>query len=413
MAILTNAEVMAIGKKDPDFKKWTAKQGADLFSTNGYKSFKNLTNNDKEDFFNNTVRVFLEMIKTPDINVRDPFNKIVHEFGIPFGGIAQRMRTYLMKPENYKGRGLVNGSSVDPYVVRKPEVSEDFWRMNFDYANHVTIQDANIRQMFTDPSGITTLLGGIMYGFDIAKDVQERVMLRYIINEILNDATTPLKSTQKVTVPDLLDASADDDDIRDFLMTFKNLAGRMKDICFSDEFNTDGYEHGLNLENYVLYVRDNVNNKINVTAKTTAFRTEYLDYGFPNVEFVTNFGAKLQKASDHSAVVPIYSTEDYNKGSVLGFNTSGQTSPLAWSAIEQVDANPLIDAVLIEKGAILKGVQNGYEVNTIFNPAGNYLNYWARQINKMYGYDASYDIIVFSHPAPDSNKKSNAKKDEK
>lgn len=401
MARLTNSEILALAKDNPNYKSWTSKLTDEIFTTAGYAGFDAADPTLKGEFFKLLVRVYLDQVRGPQIRIPSTFEKIVWNKSNPYGGVAQRIRTKVLKPTDPRYRGLVQGGSVDPFVVRLLDVDEEFWKQNFDYANNLTIQDIDLKKVFLDQYGINELLDKIYTSFDDSKKIQEYSTTVKMVDNIINRAT--LKDAQTIEVAKV-DESATNATMSQFIQAFHNLKDMMDSTVYSGQFNEKGFEHGLNPSNYVLFVRAEILNQIKTTLMATTYHTENLGIPF-EVVGVKDFGGTTYTkdnptpGGDPIAMKEVYSTNKGNLGEMIGYNASGSESDPVEDIddLNAVDHNPLVDAVLIEKGAIFISDQQPYQTSAIYNPAGRYTNFWASQPNRTIGYDGSYDVIKFVH----------------
>lgn len=392
MAVITNKEVLALCKDDPSFKGWTGKLTDEMFTAAG---FEELLANDYRllaDFFNLSIRVVLQKIKTPRPRIPGVYKSLVEEYSNLEGGIFQRINTKLIKPTSPKYRNLVNGGSVDPFVVRKPETEERFYKQNFDYQNMLTIQNIELKKMFLSEGGINDYVSGILKSLDDAYVIQKFETMKELLSKAINSTQNPLKASQRIQVPDIVEGSTNADCAK-FIQVFQNLYDLMEDTVVSGAFNAKSYEHGLYPEEYVLLVRSDIWNYIKTTLMATTYHTENLGVKF-EVKPVKDFGGLTFTNTSGTPLLPVY--DDF--GAVKGFNTTGTGDPLPEDQLVKVDPNPNVSALLIQKGALFTTEQAPYQTESIYNPAGKYTNLWASQPNSSFNYDACYDMITFIKP---------------
>lgn len=391
MAIVTNRELLALAKDDPTYASWTSKLTDEMFTAAG---FENLLNNDTQllaDFFNLSVRVVLQKIKTPRPRIPKVYGRIVEEYSNPEGGIFQRINTKLIKPTSPKYRNLVNGGSVDPFKVRKPETNERFYRQNFDFQNWLTIQDIELKKMFLAEGGIQEYIAGIMKGLDDSYIIQKYEAMRELLNKAIHSTQNPLKDSQKIEIGEITPSSTNAD-MAKFLQVFINLHDMMTNTVVSKKFNAMSFEHGLYPEDYTLLVRAEIWNQIKTTLMATTYHTENLNIPF-EVHTVKDFGGITYKDGSGTDLLPVYD----DNGTCIGYNSTGTGDPLPEDQVVPIDPNPKLDCLLIQKGALFTTQQQAYQTSAIYNPAGRYTNFWASQPNASFNYDATYDMIAFHH----------------
>lgn len=400
MAVISNSELLKLAKSDTTYQKWTADKTDDIFTTKGFEAFSMSGRTEVEGFLNLLVRVYLQKIKTPEVRIPKIWEKVVERYTHEMGGIAQRMRTHLVKPTDPKYVNLVENGSVDPFVIRKDKVDQEFYTDNFNYANNITKQYDQLRKAFLDEAGLVSLIDKMMYGFNVAKDIQEYETIRNMVHLIQGDSiTTPLKSTQKIEVPDIMDSGADNGDMQQWLQVFRNFYSLFEATVVSGEFNAKSYEAGIVPSEHVLFVRAEILNKLRTTLLATTYHIENLNTKF-EVVGVKDFGGITYKKGN-TEMKPVYSTAKGNEGQMLGYNASGlDTDPIEkMEDLTLVDPHANTQALLIQKGAIFIDDQMPYEVASIYNPAGRYTNFWASQPQRTIGYDGSYNVIQFNNPS--------------
>ena len=391
MGILTNRELLALCKSDPTMKSWTSKLSDDIFTKAGFEDFNQSGTQLIADFFALSIRVVLQKIKTPSPRIPEIYKSIVEEYENENGGIFQRVNTKLIKPTSPKYRGLVNGGSVDPFIVRKPETEERFFKQNFDFQNMLTIQDIELKKMFLTESGISDYIAGITKALDESYAIEKYEMMREMLSLAINSKNNPLQDSQKIEVDEINETSTNSD-MAKFLQVFHNLYDLMKNTVVSKEFNAKKFEHGLFNDDYTLLIRADIWNTIKTTLLATSFHTENLGIPF-KVETVKDFGGLIHTDESGNELKPVY--DDF--GAVTGFNSTGTGTPLDEDEVKTKDPNEKISAVLVQKGAIFTTQQQPYTTRAIYNPAGLYTNLWASQPNASFNYDSCYDIIEFYH----------------
>lgn len=392
MAILTNKQILALAKDDPTYKSWTSKLTDEIFENAGFEELANNNYQLLADFFNISVRVILQKIQRPKPRIPQVYRDIVEEYPNTEGGIFQRINTKLLKPTSPKFRGLVNGGSVDPFVVRKPETEERFYKQNFDFQNLLTIQEIELKKMFLTEGGINDYITGILSSLDDSYNIQKYELMREVISKAINSTNFPLKASQIIETPKI-DENADNDDQAQFLQKLKSVYNLMTTSVVSGKFNAKGYEHGMYPEEYVLLCRADVWEKIQTELMATTYHTENLNSPF-KVDPVKDFGGLIYKDTSDNTLLPVYDSF----GTVIGFNESGEGDPLDEDDIVVVDPNEKVQAMLVKKGFIFTTEQDAYQTRAIVNPAGLYTNFWASQPNSSMNYDACYDVILFVEP---------------
>lgn len=419
---MTNSQVLAIVKTTPTYKRWTSKLTDEIFTAAG---FEELADNDYrllEDFFGLSVRVILNKIRNVNARIPSTYKAVVEEFATEQGGITQRINLKPIKPVSPAYRGLKDGMSIDPYVVKKPDSDERFYRMNFDYQSMITLQDINLQQIFLKSDGIFTYVEGITKNFNDAYYIQKYQMFRNMINLAINSTTFPIQDTQLYDGDKIADLANIDSAtageaqaaMRAFMEVLDNLKGAMEANTMIDTLNAKKFMHGCDPSEYVLMIRYPIYNLLKKYEGLIVGGTGYIKNVIEALPFKTELvqdfgGISYVLAADHTtALLPVYNKRT---GEELGFNTTGgeydpldpsdTNKPLAENLIEAVDPNSDVFAVLMQRGTIFATTQNPYTVRSIYNPRGLYTNHFASQPNGSFNYDATYDMVIFSkHSTP-------------
>lgn len=396
MAKISNIDIWnAIRAKYPTFASHTAKGTKDLFTEAGFEALKQIPENPLNDFWGLLIRVYLQQVNIAHAKDTLEEKGFGEYYDNPRGGYIQRMATYSLKPITPKYKGLANGPGPDPFVVRKPTVTERFFRQNFDYASLVTIpDDFQAKQIFISEFGFDEFMGGVMEGLRNGYTVQVYNNKLEAVNGLLNSAEYPLKDTQKFGV--VLSAEPTNEELTNFILLLKNIASAMELGPSTGAYNAMGYESTQDTTRLKMLVRPGIKNAIAVRTLTGAFNPDQLSLPFDLIE-VPHFGG-LKPFQDANFETPLY--EVYNDlGEMIGYNTVQGASSVTVEPGEVYwqDPNADIIAVIADKGAVFYSRQNGYEVEPIRNPRGKYTNYWVSSPNETIAGDPLYNLVTVSN----------------
>lgn len=388
MAILTNKEILLLAKSDPTYKSITSKLTDEIFTDQGYEEIAvNEGFNFISNFFQLSIRVVLQKIKTPNPRIPKLYDAIVENYDEEKGGIFQRIGTEPLKAISPKFKKLVNGGSVDPYLIRKPITKERFYKQNFDFQNLLTIQRLELKNIFLSDYGINNYVDGIIKSLNDSYYIQKyEIMTELLSKALLNE---DLKPTQKIEVDEINQNATETQMIR-FLQAINSFYSLFETTVMSSDFNVLDFEHGLYNDEYYLLVRGDVMSNIRYNLNRVSYNLDDLGIKFKTIE-VKNFGGIKYQDLNGVDLLPVY---DEN-GSQIGFNATGEGEPLEKNEIVEVDPLAKTQAVLIQKGAIFTTKQQPFEIETIYNPSGKYFNLWASEANGSFNLDNTYDIIKF------------------
>lgn len=399
IAKINNAEFWDLCRRfSPDFKSHTAKKTLDEFTTKGFEEIQIGGTNVLNEFFETSMRVAFQMLNVA--RARNPLvdKGLVTVYDTPNGGYIQRISVNSIKPVSPAYLNLKDGSSVDPFVVRKPEIDERFFEMNFDYQSLITVQEYQIKTMFINEFGMGELLAGILEGLANGYTKQEYLNTKECLNTALNSSKFPLKDTQVLTLNSWTPADPTEEELKNFIESVMDTATRFETVTSTAAFNAKGFETIVDSSDMVLVLRAGIKNKIKVRLMVGAFNEKYLALPFDIVE-VDDFGG-LEHYSDAEFTTKIYPVYD-ELGAQIGWNTvEGQGTPnVDDSSVYKKDPNAEVIGMLVQRGAIFENVQNPYTVTPIYNPRGMYTNYIANKPNNGINWDALYNLVVFRAPA--------------
>ena len=392
IAKISNADLWnAVRKFSPTFRSHTAEATAELFTEKGFAQITNPDAKILNEFFQLSIRVALQQVNIS--HAKDPLAEagFGEAYDQPFGGITQRMAVNSIKPINPAYKNLQDGQSVDPFIVRKPTMSERFYDQNFDYQSVITLQDFNLKQVFISEYGVSELVAGVMEGLQNGWTIQRYANKLEVLNAAINDAQ--LKATQKVTVD--YTGTWTDAELKEFILAVMNVITSMTVSAQTSAFNMAGFASTQDKGRLKLLVRAGYNNALRVQTLVGAFNPDQLNLGIDVVE-VEHFGGITYQTSAGAALYPVYSAY----GEEIGHATTSGAQAAEYQTdspdVVAIDPNADVLAVLADSGFMFETMQNEYRVETIHNPRGLYDNYWASAPNNGIHYDRVYNFVVFS-----------------
>lgn len=376
----------------PNFANHTSKGTKEMFTEAGFEQLKNFSLETLNEFWDLSMRVFLQTVNIAQ--ARDPLNE--QDFGEVYeqarGGYIQRLAITPMKPISPKYKGLENGKSVDPFVVRKPKIDERFFKQNFDYQHLITIPDEfQFKQIFISEFGMSETMAGLFLQMENAYKVQKYVNKLEAINEGINSLSHPLQSSQIVTTS--LSESPTETELVNLILTIKNVISAMTVGASTSAFNTLRFQTLQSRDRLRILVRPQFKNELSVIVARNSYNADTLNLPIPIVE-VENFGG-LQPYKEAAFTTPLYEVYD-SFGAVIGYAEveGGKEVTVAEEAVFWKDTNSDVIAIIADKGWLFESIQNPYRVEPIRNPAGLYQNYWASAPNNAILIDALYNVVV-------------------
>lgn len=379
----------------PNFASHTAEGTKELFTNAGFEALKVSDMTALNEFFELSLRVYLQMVNIS--NARDPFdeNDIGENFSNPYGGYIQRLAIPSVKPVTPAYKGIQNFQSVDPFVVYKAQANERFFKQNFDYQSLITIPDEGLyRNMFISEFGMSEAFAGWLKGLENGYVLQKYTNKLEAINAMLNSQKYPLKETQNVSVS--LSDTPTGDELVNLWLAFKNTISAINAAPQTGAFNAMGFSTTQDMSRLRLLIRVGLRNTLASRVLASAFNPDQI--GLNNdikIMEVANFGG-LEPYQDEYFNTRLYEVYD-PLGHQIGYNTAPNQSEVQVQN-ENVfwkDPNEDIVAILLDKGAIFTSTQNPYRVEPIRNPRGLYTNYWASAPNNTVAVDPLFNVVVF------------------
>lgn len=410
-------------KNNAQFESYTSSGTKEIFTEKGFEALKASDLNILNKFFELSLRIAFQKVDVS--RAKNPLTDsgLVEVYNTPNGGFVQRIAVNSISPISPVYNNLENGSSVDPWKVRKPESSQRFFGQNYDYQNLITIQEFQVKQIFLDEYGMGQYISGIMQGMETGRIKQEYVNLKEVLNAGLNSTEYPLKDTQKIAtqLPDDLTAVTDEQ-LRGFIEEIMDLMTAMDTQVSSGQYNAAGFDTHVDKSDYVLLVRAGILNKIKTRLRVGAYNPEDLAIPIDRIVEVSDFGGlyPYKEAEFSTRLYPVYdsfgSESGYfiaeadagaltkntaSDGTVIGYqvgagvNIPGIANIVSKNDVFWKDENAEVKAVVAQKGLIFENRQNPYVVTPIYNPAGLYTNYWASSPSNSINYDYYYNMVAF------------------
>lgn len=201
-----------------------------------------------------------------------------------WGAIVQKL--YVRMPQAKEDLayriGELDGQSVDQYIINNPEVSEKFFDKVTPYSFFITIQDFLLREAFTGPAGMNSLIRYIFGQVSNMESLTLENLGRYTLANLAVNITGPqqihvltmynTETGQNLTAL----AALNDAGFLGFLVaTIYKYSDLMKKI--SVLFNKEAKERHTPRGLQRLYLLGDIDYKMGTVAKAYAFNKEYLN----------------------------------------------------------------------------------------------------------------------------------------
>lgn len=407
MSKLTNAQFLtAVSKVAPEFKELASKNSREVFSEAGYESLTNLpgTEDAVTRFYNIALLVGLQTVEHAKFKDVLANMGILERLQMTMGAYKQENRVQRIKNVNpawlgSDGTGLKNGDSVDPYVVRKPVIDQNYYGLNWNYQNFFTLQDFDLKLGWVTPNdGIQSIVSAIYEMVDLDRLETEYAKFFEVLNGAINSATHPLTDTQQIVL-DSWSATPTDAEVEALIRVLKNIVEVFDSMPSVDIYNAGKYPNGADASDMTMLVRVGIKSKID-TIMAYVFGPEYLQFPI-KVKSVPNFGGIKHYASSDAdfknELVPVVD----NLGAFTGYYSADGTTTgqIAEADTVEVDPNADVLAVIAQKGVIFELIQNEMKVRPIINPRGEYQNTFFNQMNNGINYNHFKNLITISKPS--------------
>lgn len=407
MSKLTNMQFLqAVSKKAPEFKTLLAKTPSEIFTESGFEALKSISIDDPVTrFYEVAMLVGLQMVD--HIKYKRLIEKlgIVTTYGMSLGAYIQknrvkgRIRNVDPAFLGTNGKGLKNGDSVDPFIVRKPAVVQEYYGLNLNYQNYFTLQDFDLKGGWLTEGGINDIITEFYALVDLDRAEYEFAKFYEVLNGALNSTKYPLKDTQQLVLDSWNESEPTDAEIRNLIELMKNVVETFDVLPAVDIYNEAGLPNSSDASELKLLVRQGLKSKIE-SVMAYVFGPEYLQFPI-KLQAVANFGGiKHYAAADTSHTTelkPVYDDEGAYTGYMSADGT--ETNKIAEAETVAVDPNENIVAVVAQKGVIFETKQNELRVRTIFNPRGEYQNTFFNEMNNGINYDHTKNLITISKPS--------------
>lgn len=419
---ITNTEFWDMCRRfSPSFASHTSEGTEVKFNEAGFEAITLSGVNVLNEFFEISMRIAFQMLNVS--RAKNPFvdKGLVQVYDTPNGGFTQRIAVHSIKPVSPAYTNLEEGGTVDPFVVRKPEIEERFFKQNFDYQSLVTVQDFQMKTMFISEFGMGELLAGILEALANGYTIQEYANVKACLNAALNSTETPLTDGQKQGIGTFNYNAPSATQLKKLISRIKDVASSFETACQTGAYNALNFESIVDPSDMVLLLRSGIKTQLDTELMVGAFNPKYLSLPFEIIE-VEDFGGITYKNTSNNemdsiydslgtnrglmnaSIVPVAGTKAYkaktggNAGKWVAKDASNNEVVLKTgkdSGVVAVDPNADVCALLVQRGAIFENAQNPYTVEPIRNPRGIYNNYWANRPNNGINYDALYNMIAF------------------
>lgn len=303
-----------------------------------------------------------------------------------YAGMMRNLYVKVSDPVDPKYKGLKNGDNFSPYIVRKAEVTEYFFTTNADYQNYITLQPVEVRTAFANAYGIAELEAKTMQGLR-NKFVQWMYEKKLeVLNYLINDQN--LKDQQVLEVP-MDDFS--NEELQNLSNAIDNLTSALT-LTVTGAFNMNGWKERQRKEDLRILMRPLIDNAAKNYVTPYAFNDVILKNGIQKV-YVENFGGLIPVVEVEGVEVelsPVYDEE----GRVTHTYTDESENIYTEDQISWKDPNEDVIAIICDKDIMKVIEQEGYIVESIYNPRTRAVNVWCSEANIGFIYDRQKNCVI-------------------
>lgn len=429
---LDNAEfVNTLRALSPQFASMTADMTMNEFTERGFEAIVNNNRQFFSEMFNIGLAVVLQEVNFP--KVKDLIADFGTVYSNPWGRYIQRVSIDMVKPVSPGWLNLRNGDSVDPFVVNEPKGRERIFVSNFDFQVIVTIRSTELyKPMFISEYGFSEFLAALLLSINNQWKLQRYLNKLEAINAGINSTSYPLQETQVIEV-DWSD-NPTNEQLTNYLLTVKRLVTDIETTPTSKAWNAARFETTQEVDRLRMLQVKGIKDLIAVNLFTGAFHPENLSLPF-NPDQVDNFGG-LTYYAEAAYTTQLYQVFSQRLGQVIGLISTENATAANLEARSTTDGklygymlpynekapdsmisfddpefetkafikNPNSDvlAIIADKGWLFESLQNGYSVETIYNPRGRYTNHIASSANNTIAVDYNYNMWVIKKKQPTS-----------
>lgn len=297
-----------------------------------------------------------------------------------YGSILMKVRAELPDADDNKTwtlKDLSNGSTVDPFVISKPEVSAKFYNSKSTFEVPITIAEVQLKEAFQDANQMNRFVAMIMNRIQMKITLSTDAMIQRTINNLV--ATKINKGNNVVNL----------------LSEFNGTTGTLKaaDAIKDGEFLRFASMTMLKYKDYLKGASTLYNDDGYVTF-TPEDRLKFVMLS----DFSKALGTYLYSDTFHNEFVKIdgFSEVPYWQGSGTN-NSFDERSKIDVSVLadgEKVDVNQTgVVGVMFDEEAAAVCNEN-YRVTSIYNPKAEYWNYFYKY-DAMYMNDTAENCVVF------------------
>ena len=425
---MSNADFLTkVAELAPQFKEVASKVAKEGFTESNFEAMSQLpTGQDNvSNFYSIACLVGMQFVDYAGFKNKVDEIGVIERLAMPFAEYIQRNRVKRIKNVNPAWKGLKDGDSVDPYVVRKPEIEQDYYGgKNVAYQTFITMQEFDLKRGWLTENGIGNIVGAVFNMIDLDRAEFDYGLYKEALNGAINSTSHALQGSQKIelaaptaTVANFTAATFTKNELIELVEDLIDIGEAIESNVTLTTFNAAKYPMPLSTSDLVMMIRPGYKAKIR-TMLADVYHDENLKIPF-DMKVVENFGGLVPYDSDNAELQPVYDSlgamvgyvkKSYTNVSAATYDATNDKYTVKYGAQQgstadvtpesgvdhYVDPNEKVIAVLAQKGLIFELIQNPFNVRPIFNPRGEYTNTFFNQLDNYLGVNYSKALITIS-----------------
>lgn len=425
---MSNADFLTkVAELAPQFKEVASKVAKEGFTESNFEAMSQLpTGQDNvSNFYSIACLVGMQFVDYAGFKNKVDEIGVIERLAMPFAEYIQRNRVKRIKNVNPAWKGLKDGDSVDPYIVRKPEIEQDYYGgKNVAYQTFITMQEFDLKRGWLTENGIGEIVGAVFNMIDLDRAEFDYGLYKEALNGAINSTDHALQGSQKIelaaptaTVANFTAATFTKAELVELVEDLIDIGEAIESNVTLTTFNAAKYPMPLNTSDLVMMIRPGYKAKIR-TMLADVYHDENLKIPF-DMKVVENFGGLVPYDSSNAELQPVYDSlgamvgyvkKSYTNVSAATYDAANDKYTVTYGAQggstadvtpeagvhHYVDPNEKVIAVLAQKGLIFELIQNPFNVRPIFNPRGEYTNTFFNQLDNYLGVNYSKALITIS-----------------
>lgn len=231
-----------------------------------------------------------------------------------YGAILQKIKVNMPEAEQDESYDLIDGNTVDPYVIAKPSVDQKLFVTRTPYQFHITIQRVHLKEAFLSPEAMGSFIG-VVFGevrnaIEVSLENLGRITIATAIAEYSTSREIPLVTdfnTEYNPTPALTAAEAlhNEEFLRYAIMRMMTTVDGIQDM--SELYNDGSMQTFTPREDVRIKVLSEFQRRIESNVLYAAFNERFVDIpeGYTKINFwqaaQSPFDVEITRPSDSVA----------------------------------------------------------------------------------------------------------------